>query len=137
MQPYETDGGFFVIKSRRFWLVYNFYHYTEDWIIMENNYLTYKGRPLVRCGNEMYYGSMSDKVELITECLKQSGFTDKKRTYMVGDRSYDMVGAAKTGVHSIGVTYGFGTRIELVNAGAEFTAYDPGNVVRILMEQAR
>ena len=61
MQPYETDGGFFVIKSRRFWLVYNFYHYTEDWIIMENNYLTYKGRPLVRCGNEKYYGSMSDK----------------------------------------------------------------------------
>lgn len=33
----------------------------EDWIIMENSYLTYKGRPLVRCGNEMYYGSMSDK----------------------------------------------------------------------------
>ena len=90
----------------------------------------------VVCGANLD-GSMSDKVELITECLKQSGFTDKKRTCMVGDRSYDMVGAAKTGVHSIGVTYGFGTRIELVNAGAEFTAYDPGNVVRILMEQAR
>ena len=28
---------------------------------MENSYLTYKGRPLVRCGNEMYYGSMNDK----------------------------------------------------------------------------
>lgn len=28
---------------------------------MENNYLTYKGRPLVRCGNEMYFGNMSDK----------------------------------------------------------------------------
>ena len=28
---------------------------------MENNYLCYKGRPLVRCGSEMYYGSMSDK----------------------------------------------------------------------------
>ena len=28
---------------------------------MENNYLSYKGHPLVRCGNEMYYGSMSDK----------------------------------------------------------------------------
>ena len=22
--------------------------------------LTYKGRPLVRCGNDIYYGSMSD-----------------------------------------------------------------------------
>ncbi|MBQ9902689.1 MAG: hypothetical protein IJM51_09960 [Clostridia bacterium] len=28
--------------------------------MMENNYLCYKGRPLVRCGSEMYYGSMSD-----------------------------------------------------------------------------
>ena len=28
---------------------------------MENNYLNYKGRPLVRCGSEMYYGSMIDK----------------------------------------------------------------------------
>ena len=28
---------------------------------MENNYLCYKGRPLVRSGNEMYYGNMIDK----------------------------------------------------------------------------
>ena len=24
--------------------------------------LTYKGRPLVRCGNEIYYGSLSDQI---------------------------------------------------------------------------
>ena len=87
----------------------------------------------VVCGANLD-GSMSDKVELIGECLKQSGFTDKRRAYMVGDRSYDMVGAAKAGVHSIGVTYGFGTRMELMNAGAEFTAYDTGNVARILID---
>ena len=28
---------------------------------MENNFLTYKGRPLVRSGDTLYYGSMSDK----------------------------------------------------------------------------
>lgn len=28
---------------------------------MENNYLCYKGRPLVRCGNQIYFGNMSDK----------------------------------------------------------------------------
>ena len=28
--------------------------------------LTYKGRPLVRCGNDIYYGSMSaDKVHIV------------------------------------------------------------------------
>ena len=87
----------------------------------------------VVCGANLD-GSMSDKAELIGECLKQSGFTDKSRAYMVGDRSYDMIGAAKAGVHSIGVTYGFGTRMELMEAGAEFIAYDTGNVSRILID---
>ena len=27
----------------------------------ESSFFTYKGRPLVRSGNEMYYGSMGDK----------------------------------------------------------------------------
>lgn len=27
---------------------------------MENNFLTYKGRPLVRSGDTIYYGNMSD-----------------------------------------------------------------------------
>lgn len=27
---------------------------------MENSFLTYKGRPLVRSGNTIYYGNMSD-----------------------------------------------------------------------------
>ena len=87
----------------------------------------------VVCGANLD-GSMSDKVELISKCLKQSSFTDKNAAYMVGDRSYDMIGAAKVGVHSIGVTYGFGTRMELMNAGAEYIAYDTSNVARILLD---
>ncbi len=27
----------------------------------EKEFFTYKGKPLVRCGNEIYYGSMEDK----------------------------------------------------------------------------
>ncbi len=27
----------------------------------EKEFFTYKGKPLVRCGDEMYYGSMEDK----------------------------------------------------------------------------
>lgn len=27
----------------------------------ENEFLTYKGKPLVRCGDTIYYGSMSDE----------------------------------------------------------------------------
>ena len=35
--------------------------------------LTYKGRPLVRCGNDIYYGSMKDPfvvyLQVLSTCL--------------------------------------------------------------------
>ena len=31
--------------------------------------LTYKGRPLVRCGNEIYYGSLSDPYVVFMQVL--------------------------------------------------------------------
>ncbi len=33
------------------------------------DFLTYKGKPLVRCGNEIYYGDMSEKVVVKLEIL--------------------------------------------------------------------
>ncbi len=35
----------------------------------ENNFLTYKGKPLVRKGNEIYYGDMSEKFVIRFEIL--------------------------------------------------------------------
>ncbi len=37
---------------------------------------------------------------------------------MVGDRSHDMVGAASNGLDGVGVLYAYGSREELVRAGA-------------------
>ncbi len=86
----------------------------------------------VICGANLD-GSMSDKVELINECLKQTDFTDKRRAFMVGDRFYDIVGAAKAGVRSIGVTYGFGSFEELSDAGAELIADSPDCFANLLI----
>ena len=33
--------------------------------------LTYKGKPLVRCGNEIYYGSLSDPFVLFMQVLTE------------------------------------------------------------------
>ena len=33
--------------------------------------MTYKGKPLVRCGNELYYGSMQDRYVLYLQVLTQ------------------------------------------------------------------
>lgn len=37
---------------------------------------------------------------------------------MIGDRHYDVLGAAKNGIQSIGVAYGYGSSQELLNSGA-------------------
>lgn len=35
----------------------------------ENKFLTYKDKPLVRCGNTLYYGNMSDKFVVMFQIL--------------------------------------------------------------------
>ena len=47
---------------------------------------------------------------------------DKSTVLMVGDRHFDVNGANGAGVDSVGVTFGYGSRKELENAGATFIA---------------
>lgn len=67
-----------------------------------------------------------NKEKIIRRTLKllQEKDADRKfpRTVMVGDTKYDIIGAKKNSVDAIGVTYGYGTREELVEAGADFLA---------------
>ncbi len=44
---------------------------------------------------------------------------DPAKTLMIGDRSHDMVGAKNNGMKGIGVLYGYGSRDELLEAGAQ------------------
>ena len=44
---------------------------------------------------------------------------------MIGDRSFDMVGARNNGVRAIGVLWGFGTENELITAGADGLCQSP------------
>ena len=41
---------------------------------------------------------------------------------MVGDRKHDIIGAKSEGIASVGVLYGYGSREELVMAGADVLA---------------
>ena len=41
---------------------------------------------------------------------------------MIGDRMHDILGAKKAGIDSIGILFGYGTKEELENAGADFLA---------------
>ena len=55
---------------------------------------------------------------------------------MVGDRMFDMMGAVETGIHSIGVLYGYGDRQELLRAGATWLADTPADVVKLLCKES-
>ena len=45
---------------------------------------------------------------------------DVAKTLMVGDRSYDVLGAKENGLSCIGVLYGYGSKSELKDAGADY-----------------
>lgn len=63
--------------------------------------------------------SRSEKDEVIQYALEKNGITDYSSVVMVGDRRYDIEGAKKVGLLSIGVLFGFGSREELERAGAD------------------
>ena len=64
-------------------------------------------------------GTRVDKAEVISEALSQAGVTDKAECVMVGDRLHDVLGAKKNGLFCVGVSYGYGSREELSEAGAD------------------
>ena len=63
-------------------------------------------------------GRRTDKAEVIHHGLEQAGAADLSRAVMVGDREYDVYGAKQAGIPCIGVSYGYGSRRELEDAGA-------------------
>lgn len=58
-----------------------------------------------------------DKKEVIATLLQKEGFL-LQESLMVGDRCYDVEGAAACGLEALGVLYGFGSKEELDKAGA-------------------
>lgn len=56
-------------------------------------------------------------------------------TVMVGDRCYDVTGAAEFGIPTVGVLFGYGTKAELEEAGAAETAASVSALRRLLLEQ--
>jgi phosphoglycolate phosphatase len=52
-------------------------------------------------------------------------------TLYIGDSGVDMQTAAAAGIRSIGVTWGFRLRQELLDAGACFIVDDPAEILHI------
>ena len=55
--------------------------------------------------------------------IDKYNITNLEEVIMIGDRSYDILGALENGVVAIGVTYGYGSEKELTNAKATYIAH--------------
>lgn len=67
-------------------------------------------------------GSRVEKKEVISTVLQQLGNPPIQQVIMVGDRIYDVRGAAELGIACVGVRFGFAAPGELENSGAIYLA---------------
>jgi phosphoglycolate phosphatase len=89
-------------------------------------------RPYFRAvhGSELD-GTRTDKVDLIAHVLEE-GSLAAGSTFMVGDRSHDVVGAKANGVFPVAALWGYGTREELRAAGATLFCERPELLSEVL-----
>ena len=66
---------------------------------------------------------VSEKKDVIKKALTDAK-ADPEKSIMIGDRCFDIDGAADNGMSSIGVTYGYGVREEFVKADKVFDTVD-------------
>ena len=89
--------------------------------ILEHFHLTGYFTEIV--GAELEEGGISKKEDVIEEALKRLHMeSNRQDVVMVGDRSYDVLGAHACGIQCIGVAYGYGSMDELIKAGVTYVA---------------
>lgn len=72
------------------------------------------------------------KASIISRCMA-SLVAQPEEVFMVGDKRYDIEGAKANGMLSVGVLWGYGTKFEFIEAGADFIADKPGDVESIAL----
>jgi len=58
-------------------------------------------------------GTLGNKAEIINYVIENLKIKNLEETIMIGDRKYDIIGAEKNNIDSIGVLYGYGSLEEL------------------------
>jgi phosphoglycolate phosphatase len=84
----------------------------------------------VQAGATVEVGSgRRTKADVITYALAELAIEPGEHVVMVGDRDHDVEGALANGIDCIGVSWGFGSHAELIEAGAQTVANTPAEVV--------
>ena len=81
-------------------------------------------------------GTNDHKHDLIAHIIVQHGVAPET-AIMIGDREFDVTAAARNGIPTVGVTWGYGSREELETAGASALCHAPANLASAVIELMR
>lgn len=73
-------------------------------------------------------GRVSRKSDVIRNLIAELGDIDKASVLMIGDRDQDVEGAKANDLRCLGVLWGYGSREELLGAGADYIAAVPSDI---------
>ena len=90
------------------------------------------GEYIISVRGERQGDGRESKRDLLAEVLRDHRL-DPSDTVMVGDRRFDTEAALANGCLAIGVTYGYGTREELIDSGADVLVDSPRELAEILI----
>lgn len=82
-----------------------------------------------------YSGFHASKVDLIAGILRKNNISDPMEVVMIGDTRYDMDAAAELEIDSIGVTYGFSTRDEILSFNPDYIADSVEELEKLLLHE--
>ena len=77
-------------------------------------------------------GSRGEKSGVIKYALEQLNIDDLSNVIMVGDRKFDVLGAIKNNIASIGVSYGYAIETELIDSNPTFIVNDIMDIIDIV-----
>ncbi|UUV17834.1 HAD family hydrolase [Fusobacteria bacterium ZRK30] len=77
-------------------------------------------------------GTLGNKAEIINCVIENLKIKNLKETIMIGDRKYDVIGAEKNNIDSIGVLYGYGSLEELEAASPTYIVDSINQLYKLL-----
>jgi phosphoglycolate phosphatase len=78
-------------------------------------------------------GRFDNKADLIMFVLSNRNFTAEE-TIMVGDKREDVLAGKTNRIRTIGVTYGYGSQREIMDAAPDFVCNSPQEIQKLLIE---
>jgi phosphoglycolate phosphatase len=82
-----------------------------------------------------YSGFHASKVDLLARILRKNNIRDPMEVVMIGDTRYDVEAAAELEIDSIGVTYGFSTKEEVLSFDPDYIAGSVEELEKLLLQE--